>query len=59
MKTSNIHRGRNLWKIIKMDFMLLYRALLHPKTSWGIKALIVGLVIYIISPVDLIPGWIA
>ena len=58
MKTSHIHRGRGLWKTIKGDITLLYRALKHPKTSVRVKVLIVGLVIYVVSPLDIIPGWI-
>lgn len=58
MKASRIHRGRNLWKTIKMDFVLLYRALFHAKTPWKVRILIILLVAYIVSPLDLIPGWI-
>ncbi len=43
---------------IKRDIMTLYFAFYHPKTPWYSKALIVFIIGYALSPIDLIPDFI-
>lgn len=44
-----------LWSLIKGDLRLLWRALRHPQAPGWLKAGTAGLVLYLLSPVDLIP----
>ena len=38
---------------------ILWRAFLHPKTPFYLKAIMVAVVIYLISPIDILPDFIA
>lgn len=44
-----------LWSLVKGDARLLWRALKHPQAPGWLKLGTVGLVLYLVSPVDLIP----
>ncbi|MBL8328299.1 MAG: DUF1232 domain-containing protein [Rubrivivax sp.] len=44
-----------LWSVIKGDARLLWRALRHPRAPFWLKAATAGLVLYLLSPVDLLP----
>ena len=44
-----------LWSLVKGDARLLWRALRHPQAPGWLKLGAVGLVLYLLSPVDLIP----
>ena len=44
-----------LWAVVKGDARLLWRALRHPRAPGWLKLGAVGLVLYVISPIDLIP----
>ena len=43
---------------LKADVAALYYAARHPATPWYAKLLIVGIVAYALSPIDLIPDFI-
>lgn len=40
-------------------FIATVKLFFHPQTPWYVKALLASAGIYLISPVDLIPDWIA
>ena len=44
-----------LWSVVKGDARRLWRALRHPQAPGWLKAATAGLVLYLLSPVDLIP----
>ncbi|VAW15500.1 hypothetical protein MNBD_ALPHA12-624 [hydrothermal vent metagenome] len=58
--------GRVLSRLVifRRQIILLWRAFWHPATPFYLKALMVGIVAYVISPIDLMPdflvglGWI-
>ena len=47
-----------LWAVVKGDARLLWFALQHPLAPGWLKLGSVGLVIYLLSPIDLIPDFI-
>lgn len=53
-----------LWSVVKHDARLLWFALQHPQSPRWLKWAAIGLALYVISPVDLIPdmlpilGWV-
>lgn len=47
-----------LWTVVKGDARLLWRALRHPRSPGWLKFAALGLVAYVIWPVDLIPDFI-
>lgn len=47
-----------LWAVVRGDARLLWRALRHPLAPAWLKAGVALLVLYLVSPVDLIPEWI-
>lgn len=47
-----------LWTLVRGDARRLWRALRHPNAPLWLKLGTVGLVIYVISPIDLIPDLI-
>jgi uncharacterized membrane protein YkvA (DUF1232 family) len=44
-----------LWSLVKGDARLLWRALRHPQAPGWLKLGTLGIVLYVLSPVDLIP----
>ena len=44
-----------LWSLVKGDARLLWRALRHPQSPGWLKLGTLGIVLYLISPIDLIP----
>jgi uncharacterized membrane protein YkvA (DUF1232 family) len=44
-----------LWSLVKGDARLMWRALRHPHAPGWLKLGAVGLVLYVLSPIDLIP----
>lgn len=44
-----------LWSVVRGDARLLWRALRHPQAPGWLKLGTVGIVLYLISPIDLIP----
>jgi uncharacterized membrane protein YkvA (DUF1232 family) len=44
-----------IWSVIKGDARLLWRALRHPQAPGWLKLGTLGIVLYLLSPVDLIP----
>ncbi len=53
-----IKRLSMLWAVVRGDARLLWRALRHPLAPGWLKAGVAVLVLYLISPVDLIPDWV-
>lgn len=53
-----IKRLSMLWAVVRGDARLLWRALRHPLAPAWLKAGVAFLVLYLVSPVDLIPEWI-
>jgi uncharacterized membrane protein YkvA (DUF1232 family) len=45
-------------RALKADVVALYFAAWHPRTPWYAKALVVAIVAYALSPIDLIPDFI-
>jgi uncharacterized membrane protein YkvA (DUF1232 family) len=44
-----------LWSLVKGDARLLWRALRHPHAPGWLKLGVIGIVLYVLSPIDLIP----
>ena len=44
-----------LWALVRNDARLLWRALRHPRAPLWLKLGTLGIVLYVISPIDLIP----
>ena len=44
-----------LWTLVRGDARRLWRALRHPQAPAWLKLGVVGLVIYVVSPIDLVP----
>ena len=44
-----------LWTVVRGDARRLWRALRHPQAPLWLKLGVVGLVVYVVSPIDLIP----
>lgn len=47
-----------LWTLVRGDARRLWRALRHPQAPLWLKLGVVGLVIYVVSPIDLVPDMI-
>lgn len=47
-----------LWTVIRGDARLLWRALRHPQAPSWLKLATLGLVAYVIWPIDLIPEFL-
>jgi uncharacterized membrane protein YkvA (DUF1232 family) len=47
-----------LWSVVRGDARLLWRALRHPQAPGWLKLATLGLVAYVIWPMDLIPDFI-
>lgn len=47
-----------LWSVVRGDAMQLWRALRHPASPGWLKWAVGGLLLYVFSPVDLIPEFI-
>ena len=45
-------------RALKAEVVALYFAARHPRTPWYAKALVVAIVAYVLSPIDLIPDFI-
>lgn len=50
-----IKRISMIWSLVKGDARLLWRALRHPQSPGWLKLGVAGLVLYVLSPIDLIP----
>ena len=44
-----------LWSLVKGDARLMWRALRHPQSPKWLKLGALGIVLYLLSPIDLIP----
>ena len=44
-----------LWSLLRSDARLLWRALRHPQSPGWLKLGVAGIVLYVLSPIDLIP----
>lgn len=47
-----------IWALVRSDALLLWRALRHPQAPGWLKFGAAGVVLYLISPIDLIPDFI-
>ena len=47
-----------LWSLVRGDARLLWYALQYPRAPRWLKLGALGMVLYVISPIDLIPDWI-
>ena len=50
-----VKRVSMLWTLVKGDARLLWRALRHPQAPGWLKLGAAGIVLYVLSPIDLIP----
>jgi len=55
LEFSMFKRFSLLWSLVKGDARLLWRALRHPQSPAWLKLGALGIVLYVISPIDLIP----
>ena len=44
-----------LWALVRGDARRLWRALRHPQAPWWLRLGVLGIVVYVASPVDLVP----
>lgn len=47
-----------LWTVVRGDALALWRALRHPMAPGWLKLATAGVVIYLVSPVDLLPDFV-
>jgi uncharacterized membrane protein YkvA (DUF1232 family) len=47
-----------IWSLIRSDARLLWRALRHPQSPGWLKWGALGIVVYLLSPIDLVPDFI-
>jgi uncharacterized membrane protein YkvA (DUF1232 family) len=47
-----------LWTLIRGDAHRLWLALRHPQAPLWLKLGVLGIVLYVVSPLDLIPDWL-
>ena len=47
-----------IWAVIRGDALRLWRATQHPQSPVWLKPALVAMVIYVVSPIDLIPDLI-
>jgi uncharacterized membrane protein YkvA (DUF1232 family) len=47
-----------IWALVRSDALLLWRALRHPQAPGWLKLGAAGVVLYLVSPIDLIPDFI-
>lgn len=47
-----------LWTVVRGDAVALWRALRHPLAPGWLKLAAAGLVLYVLSPIDLIPEFV-
>ncbi len=53
-----------LWSLVKGDARLLWRALRHPHAPGWLRLGAIGILLYVLSPIDLVPdvipvvGWL-
>ena len=47
-----------VWALVRSDAKLLWRALRHPQAPGWLKLGALGVVLYLVSPIDLIPDFI-
>ena len=47
-----------IWAAMRGDLSMLWRALRHPQSPAWLKLGVAGLVLYLISPIDLVPDFI-
>ncbi len=47
-----------VWNLVRTDARRLWRALRHPAAPGWLKWAVAGLVLYLLSPVDLLPDFI-
>lgn len=47
-----------LWALVKTDLRLLWRALRHPQAPGWLKWGSAGVLLYVLSPIDLVPDFI-
>ena len=47
-----------LWSVLRADARILWRALRHPDAPGWLKAAVALVVVYVLSPIDLIPDFI-
>jgi uncharacterized membrane protein YkvA (DUF1232 family) len=47
-----------IWTLVKSDARLLWRALKHPQSPAWLKWGTLGVLLYLVSPIDLIPDFI-
>lgn len=52
-------RLRRLFRVVGRDIVVLWYACRHPATPWLMRLGALLLAVYIISPVDIIPDWLA
>jgi uncharacterized membrane protein YkvA (DUF1232 family) len=63
-ETLMFKRFAVLWSLVKGDARLLWRALRHPHSPGWLRLGAIGIVVYVLSPIDLIPdvipviGWL-
>ena len=54
-----MNRLLSVLTIFQRKLGVLWRAFLHPATPFYLKAIMVGVVVYLISPIDLVPDFFA
>ncbi|GAB3541921.1 hypothetical protein GCM10027343_13110 [Noviherbaspirillum agri] len=51
-------RLRRLFRAVGRDIVVLWYACRHPSTPWRLRLAALLLVIYVFSPLDIIPDWL-
>lgn len=58
MSIGFLSRVSAWFKIVKDDAIILYYAWKHPRTPPYIKALLVAMIAYVFSPIDILPDYL-
>lgn len=64
MRRSTVNRippGLFLWLLFNLPkfIRLFIRLFKDPRVPWHLKAVVIGALIYVLSPIDLVPGFLA
>lgn len=58
IKTGRLFQFWALVKMVRENAMILFYAWRHPQTPYYIKGILTAVVIYVLSPIDLLPDYL-
>ncbi|WP_094604022.1 hypothetical protein SPSIL_044500 [Sporomusa silvacetica DSM 10669] len=58
IKAGRLYQFWALLKMVRENAMILFYAWRHPQTPYYLKGILTALVIYVLSPIDLLPDYL-